>query len=139
MRGRKPLPIALRKLHGADRSKLAKIAKYEPESLKIPKDYPIPKHLSAEAKQEWRKKFPYIRTIGLTCDLELFTCWCDAVGTFHIATRELNKSGPVYLDGKGNLRRHPWVSVRSTAVSVMLSLAGEFGFGTRHLRRLPKA
>jgi hypothetical protein len=64
MRGRKPLPTALRKLHGADRSKLAKITKIEPESLKIPEDYPVPKHLSREAQKECKQKFPYIRAIG---------------------------------------------------------------------------
>jgi P27 family predicted phage terminase small subunit len=139
MRGRKPLPTSLRRLHGAQRSKIRDFPKIEPESLKIPENYPVPKHLSREAQKEWKQKFPYIRAIGLICDLELFTCWCDAVGTFHIAARELNKSGPVVLDRNGNLRQSPWCIIRSVAASQMLQLAPDFGFGTKHLRRLPKA
>jgi P27 family predicted phage terminase small subunit len=145
MRGDKPTPTAIRKLHGAQKSLLPK---NEPKPKLVTEDFPPPSHLGIEAQKEWRQKIPGLRAMGMlsTVDLTLLETWCSASGDFRVAELEIKKNGMVIKDDHGNLRRSPWTILKSKATQELKGLASEFGFSPaarprlgREIEAAPKA
>lgn len=136
MAGRRPKPTALKALHGNPGKR--RLPKNEPKPPAASAELPTPGYLNRYAKQEWRRLAPILRDLGLLTetDLGLLEAWCSAKGDLVQAERQLKRGGIVVEDSKGNLRRSPWVMVKSKAIEQMCRLGTEFGFSPASRPRL---
>lgn len=137
MRGRKPKPIALKKLAGNPGKRPLGDEPQPPAPDRTPY---APRHLNDEARREWR------RIVGMLIDLGLYTemdraalaMYCQAWGRWVKAERELAKMGLVLTpdDGKERGRRNPWLRVSDVAWEQMRKILAEFGLSPSSRSRL---
>ena len=125
MRGRKPKPTALKELAGNPGKR--KSNAQEPSLRRaIPQ---CPKHLSAEAKREWKRMATELYNAGLLTNIDrsALAAYCQAWARWAQAERILAKKGTVILTSFGNLIQSPYLSIANTAVEQMRKFLTEFG------------
>ena len=102
--------------------------KKEPKPTGMPT---CPRHLSKEAKAEWRRIAKELKTIGLltTVDRAALAAYCQHWAHWVEAEQKLQEDGIslVYRSPGGMYRKNPWLQVADEAMKGMLSFLGEFG------------
>lgn len=122
MKGRKPVPTALKILRGNPGRRALTVGEPKPRSDDA---YPAPEWLDEEARAEWARLEPELVKIGLLtrADLPAFAAYCAEVGTFQSAARELAHPTRKLSGGRRNLL----LGFRRKASQEMRRWAAEFG------------
>lgn len=127
VRGRKPTPTALKKLHGNPGKR--PLPKGEPKPPAVDA-VPAPRHLNAVAAAEWHRLVVQFRALGIfsTLDAGLLESYCISYGRAVKAERRLARTGgEVITNVAGNLVDNPWARVSQRERENMRKLAAEFG------------
>lgn len=124
MRGRKPKPVSLHRLHGSYRAD-----RHGQQGARLPGEAPDkPAWLSPEASAEWDRLAPMLASLDLLTALDraAFALYCQTWADFVRAVQEVRQAGITY-EVEGNLKTHPAVKIASNAAKQLLQMAGEFG------------
>ncbi len=132
--GRKPKPSGIRLLEGNPGKRPINASEPKPE-IKIPS---CPKFLSTEARAEWKRIVPELKTLGLISEIDraALAAYCQAWGTFADAHIKLKKTGPLYKTPGGCLVQSPLLGVANTALKHMRAYLVEFGMTPSSRSRL---
>jgi P27 family predicted phage terminase small subunit len=125
MKGPAPTPTALKKLRGNPGKRPLNEAEPTPE-LATPS---VPSHLSKEARREWRRIVPELEKLGLLTKLDrtALAAYCDAVGRWVQASRELEEHGLTTVTPNGYPIQSPWLAISNKALAQLRQFIQEFG------------
>ena len=127
LRGTKSKPSKLKELQGNPGKRAVNKSEPQPEA-KIP---PCPKHLSAEAKKEWRRISRELYTLKLltAVDRAALAAYCQCWARWVQAEEELAKetTAMVVSTDKGYEYPNPWIAIANSALKQMKSFLAEFG------------
>lgn len=124
--GRPPKPTALKQLAGNP----GKRALPEADARLAPTLPPPPRHLSAEAKREWRRAGKQLLALRLVTALDraALAGYCTAWAQHVEAAEHLSREPKVMMDRE---RRtwvvNPWLAIERTALDQMGKFLREFG------------
>jgi P27 family predicted phage terminase small subunit len=127
MRGRKPTPTILKRLH---RVEARRINRNEP----IPKSglLPCPTHFTSEQAELWDQAIANAPPGLLTgLDLALFEAWCVAHSIHRAAVTELAREGALTVPGIKDPERKvaaPQIGIINRTAALMSRLASDLGF-----------
>lgn len=123
MRGRKPVPNAVKKLTGSKY--------YKPNEPEVGGGKPAcPRWLSKEGKSEWRYVANLLHEAGLLTKLDrmALAAYCEAVAVFRKMSEILAETGAYATrTHNDNLIQSPEVQLRNKAMDQMLKFMTEFG------------
>lgn len=125
MSGPRPQPTQLRVLRGNPSKR--PLPKNEPTpDAKLP---PAPRHLSDEARREWRRIGRELERLGLVSQIDraLLTAYCSAWGRLVEAETMLRKYGSVVKTPNGMLVQSPYLQIVNKATEQLAKIAPEFG------------
>lgn len=125
MPGRKPKPTALKELAGNPGKRA--LNKREPQPRRMLP--PCPRHLTGEARREWRRMGGELVRLGVmtAVDKATFAAYCVAWARWVDAEANVAKLGPIVKTANGNLIQNPYLAVANRALEQMTKLAAEFG------------
>jgi P27 family predicted phage terminase small subunit len=125
MAGRKPKPTALKELAGNPGKRPLNQREPKPKTT-LP---PCPRHLSAEARKEWRRMGGELARMGVVTvvDRAALAAYCVAYARWADAEAQVTKLGTVVKTANGNLIQNPYLAVANRAMDQMMKAAGEFG------------
>lgn len=88
-----------------------------------------PKHLTGEARREWRRMGRELLALGVltSVDRAALAAYCQAWGRWVEAELKVAELGAITKTENGNLVQNPYLSVANRAMEQMTRLAGEFG------------
>ena len=125
MRGRKPIPTAIKELNGNPGKRA--LNKKEPKvESRIP---PCPSHLKGAARTEWNTLTQDLHALGLISNIDraaLAIC-CTAWADYVKACNKLIKEGEVIISDKGGMYQNPWVSIKKRSMDQVMKFYSEFG------------
>ena len=127
MKGRKPLPTALKELEG-DRGKGRRpMNKNEPRPSQA--HVKCPSWLMPEAKKEWKRLAPSLMDMGILTDhdIEAFAGYCQAYARWREAEEFLTQHGTIFKTPSGYVQQVPQVSIAMQQLKIMQSFCAEFG------------
>ena len=124
-KGRPPKPTRLRVLEGNPGRR--PLPANEPQPTR--RAPPMPEHLGAEARGEWKRVAPKLAELGVLTEVDRTTlaAYCQAWDRLVKAERELAKNGMVTARKDGYLLVSPWVTIANQASKEMRAYAVEFG------------
>lgn len=133
MAGRKAVPTALKVLRGNPGKR--PLNSDEPRvSSRIPSP---PRHLTAEALEEWRRVVGALHEAGILSEIDRGTlsAYCQAYGRWVAAEESLKSAaaadpvsgGLTLTTSYGNIVQNPLVGVSSKAAAAMVKYAAELG------------
>lgn len=125
MRGRRPLPTAMKVLRGNPGKRPLNAA--EPV---VPAKVPLcPAHLDAEAKREWRRVVRELKRAGLltSIDRAALAAYCQVWSRWVTAEIKVREAGTVVRSPKGFPMLNPYLSVANRAMGQMRAFLTEFG------------
>jgi P27 family predicted phage terminase small subunit len=133
MSGRRPKPTALKMLQG-NPGKRALNAN-EPKPTGIPS---CPRHLSAAAKQEWKRISRELIAIGLLTKIDraALAAYCAAYARWIEAEDNVAKFGHVVKAPSGYPIQNPYLSIANTCLDQIRKFATEFGLTPASRSRL---
>jgi P27 family predicted phage terminase small subunit len=125
--GPKPEPTGLKLAKGNPGRR--PLNENEPKPIQPDKPLLPPEWLSLEAMAEWHRVAPMLHELGLLTELDAceFAGYCEAVGTFELACRAIDREGETYETDTGFKRASPWVKIRRDAVKQIHEGAQRFG------------
>ncbi len=125
MRGRHPKPTAVKELAGNPGHRPVNEAEPKPRRA-LPQ---CPKHLTEEARHEWRRVARDLYDAGLLTSVDRagLAMYCQTWATWVKAEQECEASGEVIRTSNGNEIQNPWRGVANKALKLCQSLAAEFG------------
>ena len=133
IRGRKPTPTRIKKLHGNPGRRPLNAGEPHPEPA-IPSP---PEFLSDDAKREWERVSKQLFRLGLLSQLDRtsLAAYCQAYGRWkqaeaalaELARRDQLSHGLMIKTSNGNLVQNPLVGTANKAMSEMMRYAVEFG------------
>jgi P27 family predicted phage terminase small subunit len=132
--GRKPKPTYLKVLEGNPG--------HRPLNKDEPKPAPVrpacPRHLSDEAKKEWRRIVPELEIVGLITriDRAALAMYCEAWGRWLEAEEALRKYGVMVKSPSGFPMQSPYLAVANKAMEQMRGLLTEFGMSPASRTRI---
>lgn len=138
MRGRKPKPIAMKKLAGNPGKRPLGDVPQPP----VPDYTPyVPRHLNEAAKREWRRMVKLLMELNLYTEVDraALAMYCQAWGRWVEAERKLAEAdnGLVLIScNTGNLYQNPWLHVANRAWEQMRKILAEFGLTPSSRSRL---
>lgn len=126
MRGRKPKPMAQRRLEG------------NPGKRALPRDVPeppaaapeAPEHLNAVARAEWDRIVVELVAIGslALCDRSALAAYCANYARWVRAEEMIARlSSELVTTPNGAVQINPWVSIANRAMELMHKFGTEFG------------
>ena len=127
MKGRKPLPTAIKVLEG-DRGKGRRpINHNEPKPSQD--NVKCPTWLMPEAKKEWKRLAPSLQQMGILTDhdIEAFAGYCQAYARWREAEEFLSQHGTIFKTPSGYVQQVPQVSIAQQNLKIMQSFCSEFG------------
>jgi P27 family predicted phage terminase small subunit len=127
MRGRKPVPTALKELRGTDRADRGVANESKPP---VPETIPQPPtYFNRWAKKVWREYGQLLLDAGLFTDLDsiAFELLCQAYGRWIDAERHVSEEGPILISDRGNSYQNPYLGVANRAWEQIKKMLGEFG------------
>lgn len=125
MAGRRPKPTALKRLAGNPGKR--PLNEREPQPVvKIPA---CPRHLTGEARREWRRISAELVLLGVVTviDRAALAAYCTAWARWVDAETQVAKLGTIVRTSNGNLIQNPYLAVANRAMEQMTRLAAEFG------------
>lgn len=134
MKGRKPIPTAIKRLNGNPGRRPLNDA--EP---KLPVGgFSCPKHLNALAKKEWRRVVVDMRVAGVLTrvDRAALEAYCVSYARWLQAEEEVEREGITIVGPKGGVMKNPAVSVSLQERAIMHKFAAEFGMTPSSRSRL---
>ncbi len=126
MRGRKPVPTAMKLLRGNPGKRPLNQREPKPP-VTIPR---CPQHLDAEARREWRRVSRELYDMGVLSlvDRPALAIYCQAWSRWVRAEKLMHKSGEVLkAKGSGALYQNPYLAVANKAMEQMARFLAEFG------------
>jgi P27 family predicted phage terminase small subunit len=125
MAGRKPKPTALKELAGNPGKRALNRREPKPASG-LP---PCPRHLTGEARKEWRRMGGELARMGVVTavDRAALAAYCQAWARWVEAEGQVAKLGTIVKTANGNLIQNPYLAVANRAMEQMTRLAAEFG------------
>lgn len=137
MRGRKPIPTAIKETKGT----LRKHRVLENEvTVQLVSNIPEPPDdLSAEAKKTWRNVCDELKSNGLlaTVDLELVQAYCNEMSMYREAVRQIKKTNPLVKSPSGYPMINPWQTIRKQSLKSAMDLGQLFGLTPSARARIP--
>lgn len=127
MRGRKPKPTKLKALEGNPGHRA--LNANEPQ-LEVPDQVPYaPRHLSHEAKREWRRVVSVLMDVGLYTDVDraALAMYCQAWGRWVEAEKKVKEKGEIITSEEGGMYQNPWLAVANRAWEQLRKVEAEFG------------
>jgi P27 family predicted phage terminase small subunit len=133
MRGRKPIPTAIKKLRGNPGKRklaqeLAPITPAAATDLSVPQP---PKWLNdmPHALERWRTVAPLLDRMGLLShlDLDAFEAYCVVWARWRQAEEAIAKHGPVTRTPKGYVVQSPLIGIANKALQHVRAYEVEFG------------
>jgi P27 family predicted phage terminase small subunit len=118
-------PTALKKLAGNPGK--APLNENEPKpAITIPE---CPKHLSRDAKKEWRRITPELERLGLISEVDAaaLAAYCQAYGRWVEAEKAIKKHGAIVYSPNGYPQQSPHLAIANKAVEQMRRWLVEFG------------
>lgn len=134
MKGRKPLPTALKVLRGNPGKRPLNASEPAPR-LAIPR---CPKHLNDEARAEWRRVVHEMAQIGMLTlvDRAALAAYCQTYARWVQAEEGIQRTGLIIKTTNGNLIQNPLVGIANTALTQMRVFLIEFGMTPSSRSRL---
>lgn len=123
--GRKPIPTALKLLAGNPGKR--QLNEREPRPVRqAPK---CPKHLTGEARAEWRRAAKQLLDVGVltTIDRTALAMYCQAWARWLEAEEALRQYGVMVKSPSGFPMQSPYLAVANKAMEQMQRLLTEFG------------
>lgn len=124
MKGRKPIPTALKLVRGNPGKR--PLPQNEPKpTLGIG---PCPDSLSQDAKDEWVRVVVELERIGMLTrvDAPALEAYCDAVAMMRVARANIDANG-IVTQGERGMVRNPAVSIHRDCAALVRQFAAEFG------------
>lgn len=127
IKGRKPLPTAIKVLEG-DRGK-GRRPLNENEPIPPAGDVKCLSWLLPEAKKEWKRLASSLEAMGVLtmADLAAFAGYCQAYARWREAEEFITKHGSIFKTPSGYVQQVPQVSIAQQNLKLMQSFATEFG------------
>lgn len=127
MRGRKPIPTAMKLLHGNPGRR--PLPANEPAPAPVVEDIPPPDWLDDEAKAEWLRVAPMLARNGLLTemDVDALTAYCSAWVRWKKANAEIRRFGMIVKSPNGYPIQSPYLPIANKALLQMRSLMADFG------------
>jgi P27 family predicted phage terminase small subunit len=134
--GTKPTPTALRVVRG------------NPGKRPMPADPQVaaklpsaPRHLTKEARAEWRRAGRALESAGLiaTIDRALFEAYCTAYGRMVEAEKKIAEFGLTDTTPNGMIVKSAWLQIADRAIAQLAKLAPEFGMSPSARTRVAPA
>lgn len=125
MRGRKPVPTALKRAAGNPGKRALNAAEPEP-----PPDLPdCPEHLSAVAVAEWERLAGTLHRMGVltVVDRAALAAYCQAYARWVEAEEQLRRTPPLVKTPSGYVQQSPWIGIANKQLELMGRYATEFG------------
>ena len=124
MKGRKPIPSALKILRGTKRGSSTND---EPQPAAAVPD--CPPHLTEEARAEWERLAAELHQLGLLTriDRAALAAYCVCWARWISAERQIVEQGEVVKSPNGYPIQNPYLSVANEALRQMKSYLVEFG------------
>jgi P27 family predicted phage terminase small subunit len=131
--GPKPKPTALKRLAGNPGQR--KLNDNEPKPSGIPT---CPRHLSEEAKKEWKRVSKELLACGLltSIDRAALAAYCACYARWAESETNIQKFGTVIKTQNGNAIQNPYVGVANRALDLMHKFEIEFGMTPSSRSRL---
>ncbi len=94
---------------------------------------PAPKHLSEEAKKQWKRLAPAAKGTGAmtASDLVAFELLCRTLATAIEAEAIIAEEGATVEGGGGGIKAHPALAMMATARAQATALLAQFGLTPR--------
>jgi P27 family predicted phage terminase small subunit len=125
MRGRKPLPTAVKRSNGNPGKRGYNHAEPRP-----PEGLPdCPPHLSAVAQAEWDRIAETLYDMGVltTVDRAALAAYCQAYGRWVEAEEKLKETPVMLKTPSGYVQQSPWLSVSNKQLELMGRYMAELG------------
>lgn len=125
MRGRKPLPTAVKKLAGNPGKR--KLNDAEPQLPPAPIDPPT--YLDGDALDKWRELAAELHPSGLltSVDVDALVFYCVLYARWKKAEKIVKEKGEVIKTVGGNIIQNPYLAISNRALKEMARLAADFG------------
>lgn len=125
MRGRPPLPRAVKALQGT----LRKHRDGYDEPRPTLRSLPCPGRLTGDARTEWKRVAPELFRLGLLSVLDgaILEGYCCAVATWRAAQAAIARDGLLLDTPNGYQQAHPGIAIAAGALKQMHVFAGDFG------------
>lgn len=125
MRGRKPVPTALRLVTGNQGKR--PFNQHEPKPrVTVPT---CPAHLSPSAKAEWKRLGQTLHQLGVISELDraAFAAYCQAYGRWVEAERKLRETPALLRTPAGYVQPSPWLAIANKNLELMHKFMTELG------------
>ncbi|QIS94686.1 phage terminase small subunit P27 family [Nitratireductor mangrovi] len=125
MRGRKPLPTAMKIVLGNPGKR--PLNHLEPKPVTAMPTCPA--HLSPTAKAEWKRLGRYLHRLGIMSDLDraAFAAYCQAYGRWVEAEKRLKETPTLLKTPAGYVQPSPWLAIANKNVELMHKFMCELG------------
>ena len=125
MRGRKPVPTALRLVNGNPGKR--PLNRNEPKPVVAMPT--CPSHLSAPARTEWKRLVHSMHALGIVTELDraALAAYCQAYGRWVEAERALKKSPPLLRTPAGYVQPSPCLAIANKNLELMHRYMSELG------------
>lgn len=125
LRGRKPIPTAIKQLEGNPGKRALNQKEPKPEK-RAPK---CPAWLDSEAKKEWRRTAKQLEQLGILTEVDMaaFAGYCQAYARWKEAEEFITKHGTIVKTPSGYWQQVPQVSIAQTYLKIMNKFCEQFG------------
>lgn len=125
MRGRKPIPTALKLVTGNPGKRPLNTREPKPVTA-IPT---CPAHLMPAAKTEWKRLARYLHDLGVISELDraALAAYCQAYGRWVEAEKKLKETPPLLRTPAGYVQQSPWLAISNKNVELMHKFMSELG------------
>ena len=134
IKGRKPLPNAIKKITGVRKSRI----KNEPKMPKL-RDSDAPDYLDELGKEKWNQLYPILKRTGvlLATDADILAVCCDAYSTWRKANKELHLAVSLEIETpNGGRQQAPIVATERNARLTYMRALTELGLTPSSRARL---
>jgi P27 family predicted phage terminase small subunit len=125
MRGRKPVPTALRLIQGNPGNRPFNLNEPEP----VPAIPTCPSHLCPSAKAEWKRVAREMKHLGMLSMLDraVLAGYCQAYGRWVEAERKLQEMPMILKMPSGYIQQNPWLTIANKQIELMMKFGSELG------------
>ena len=136
MRGRKPLPTAIKQVNGYQKSKIDNENEPIPRALLSIAD--APEYLSDDARIEWVRIIHELNVMGLltTADMDIVAMVADVTARYKKAQAQVDTDGFLIETPNGYKQVHPTLAIVNKCIQQLQKLYVELGMSPSSRTRL---